>query len=576
MQKQSLQPHKKCNKPQGELTYQCFVSKYRSPDDPLPTKHGKSTKIYVNSNPQSDGLELADTDPNVNETNDSQQEKNPNNILNNHDLNSVIAEATPNPSPRTRSRQNWIKLKERVKQNSQSESICSDKTDSSNEGESEDKKSKKKRFSLNLFSGKNIIEKALGKDGSTRKKKTKEKPDSEIKVFGNNNNTGKKKKKEITDNESKLSDQADIDSDASDFTSASSVTSQTTDTDITLKDKSAVKFYYDSELSDVEEKDQTISSDNNIDIVLESKDQDTGVPDESINVNTETADNIILNDSSEQTEDKSEKKSDLADKNPEGAEPIQTSTEENKSKRKRKFGLGFLSKSSQDVSESEKAKSKSSETDQQSEKQKKRLSLTFLGVGAEQTEEGSKIICCTPNRVPVDEAKKLCIEGFNLGNNKDEILSLKVAGCDCLDTVEFESSSKIYCTTHFQFEGHTGPIEIITKRGGRGVLEDGFTFFDEMEAFTPTSPKYIAKDVDQLDFKNVKGSEEGKVSPEKASAANHTGFSQREIQVRTEILHGPQPAKKCLWTCAKCADSDHPAQVQSIIRAFALHSYNLN
>ena len=34
---------------------------------------------------------------------------------------------------------------------------------------------------------------------------------------------------------------------------------------------------------------------------------------------------------------------------------------------------------------------------------------------------------------------------------------------------------------------------------------------------------------------------------------------------------GPCHAKTCLRTCTQCADSDHPAQ--SIIRAFALHSY---
>ena len=34
-------------------------------------------------------------------------------------------------------------------------------------------------------------------------------------------------------------------------------------------------------------------------------------------------------------------------------------------------------------------------------------------------------------------------------------------------------------------------------------------------------------------------------------------------------------AKKCIRTCAKCADSDHPAHAQSIIRAFVLNSYNL-
>ena len=32
---------------------------------------------------------------------------------------------------------------------------------------------------------------------------------------------------------------------------------------------------------------------------------------------------------------------------------------------------------------------------------------------------------------------------------------------------------------------------------------------------------------------------------------------------------------KCLQTCTKCADSDHPAHAQSIIRVFTLDSYIL-
>ena len=37
----------------------------------------------------------------------------------------------------------------------------------------------------------------------------------------------------------------------------------------------------------------------------------------------------------------------------------------------------------------------------------------------------------------------------------------------------------------------------------------------------------------------------------------------------------PCQAKKCLWTCAKCAASDHSAHAPSIIQAFVLHSYIL-
>ena len=45
---------------------------------------------------------------------------------------------------------------------------------------------------------------------------------------------------------------------------------------------------------------------------------------------------------------------------------------------------------------------------------------------------------------------------------------------------------------------------------------------------------------------------------------------------KTEPLQiGSRQAKKCLRTCAKCSASDHPAHAQSIIRAFAVHSYIL-
>ena len=42
-----------------------------------------------------------------------------------------------------------------------------------------------------------------------------------------------------------------------------------------------------------------------------------------------------------------------------------------------------------------------------------------------------------------------------------------------------------------------------------------------------------------------------------------------------KISYGSRQAKKCLRKCTKCADSDHPASAQSIIRAFTLHLYTL-
>ena len=45
--------------------------------------------------------------------------------------------------------------------------------------------------------------------------------------------------------------------------------------------------------------------------------------------------------------------------------------------------------------------------------------------------------------------------------------------------------------------------------------------------------------------------------------------------MRWNFLYRPLQMKKCLWTCAKWADSDHPVHAQSITMAFALLLYNL-
>ena len=43
----------------------------------------------------------------------------------------------------------------------------------------------------------------------------------------------------------------------------------------------------------------------------------------------------------------------------------------------------------------------------------------------------------------------------------------------------------------------------------------------------------------------------------------------------TKTPYGPRQAIKCLRTCAKCTDSDHPAHAQTNMRTIALHSYIL-
>ena len=62
--------------------------------------------------------------------------------------------------------------------------------------------------------------------------------------------------------------------------------------------------------------------------------------------------------------------------------------------------------------------------------------------------------------------------------------------------------------------------------------------------------------------------------------AASAGLRQRvfdRFMIKTYIIFlrlsfGPRQAKRCLRTCATCADSDHPAPAQSITRAFVLSS----
>lgn len=116
-------------------------------------------------------------------------------------------------------------------------------------------------------------------------------------------------------------------------------------------------------------------------------------------------------------------------------------------------------------------------------KNKRKFSLNFLSVSNDLDNVGKdpEINKCMPNRGPVDQPTRLCIDGSNLGIGKSDILSLKVAGCDCTDTIEFESSNRIYCTTHF-WKVCSGPVEIDTISGGIGVLKSGFTFYEVLDA----------------------------------------------------------------------------------------------
>lgn len=148
----------------------------------------------------------------------------------------------------------------------------------------------------------------------------------------------------------------------------------------------------------------------------------------------------------------------------------------------------------------------SKKSNSKKDKNKRKFSLSFLSVSNDLDRAGGdpEIMSCTPNSGPIDHPTRLTIEGRNLGVGKSDILSLKVAGCDCTDTVEFESSSLIYCTTHFWKVGK-GAVIIDTVSGGIGTLHSGFSFYEEVDANDNTNTNPFENEVDDNEVDTAKG-----------------------------------------------------------------------
>lgn len=546
MHKQALQPHKKCRKPHGELTYQCFVSKHQDTKDPLlenetiETENAKKKKkfrlsfegeklekidegdtysddladveqidledLIKNAQPEkkADAIENSpDSDPHdqTNENKNNDNIENGLNVPSDNELDYEVANAketlskaddTHKSSFKIKPKLSKKKQKERAKLDSQSDSITSDQTENVTSDQSEKepdaqdiayKKGKKKRFSLKFLRRKKLLDqtkKALGKD-STADQNTE------------NQNHDKAGPDETFENDTKYLEEVDKHSEKSDIASVSSENSQPVENE-NNKEPEDVKIVYTEEHSDAEEKNKDITDDDNGDLNLENRDDNIndGIQDNVGNYE-QTDDQVVLSGINIDSGDKKEIVTELADIN---SSPLsKTEADGNKSKTKKRFSVKFLSGGSDKTDKSvEEGNAKApytgvSPSQSTPDKDKSKWKLPFLG--SDKEEKQPEITKCTPNKGPVDEPTRVCLEGFNLGTGKSDITSLKVAGCDCLDTVEFESPQMIYCKTHFQFESHTGPVEIITKSGGQGILLDGFTFFDEMDAYTPKSPKSV-------------------------------------------------------------------------------------
>lgn len=104
-----------------------------------------------------------------------------------------------------------------------------------------------------------------------------------------------------------------------------------------------------------------------------------------------------------------------------------------------------------------------------------------------------------PNMATVHGGTRLCIEGRNLGLGKSDIMEFLLCGSDLLDTIEFESDSRIYITTKPNTPGK-GDLWIETVSGGQNVIKSVFTFVDRtgsLERQPPPSPTVIPPSPDR-------------------------------------------------------------------------------
>ncbi|XP_041364819.1 uncharacterized protein LOC121380111 [Gigantopelta aegis] len=102
-----------------------------------------------------------------------------------------------------------------------------------------------------------------------------------------------------------------------------------------------------------------------------------------------------------------------------------------------------------------------------------------INANMDDTGEAPIINCITPNVVGIEGGTRLVIDGKNLGLGKSDIVELILCGCDLLDSVEFESSSRIYCTTKATTSAGKGDLWLETISGGQIVLKNVFTLVDK-------------------------------------------------------------------------------------------------
>ena len=175
---------------------------------------------------------------------------------------------------------------------------------------------------------------------------------------------------------------------------------------------------------------------------------------------------------------------------------IQQQQKKEDKEERRKSTLGFfnkkLSKSIHDIFSLGKLGGNKDDEDDSQDKPNNKGRTTSMGTGLESSgRSGCEIPVVThivPNMGSVHGGTRLCLEGRNLGLGKSDIMELSLCESDLLDSIEFESDSRIYVTTKATSAGK-GDLWIETVSGGQNVIKNVFTFVDRSSSTTPTAEK---------------------------------------------------------------------------------------
>lgn len=102
-----------------------------------------------------------------------------------------------------------------------------------------------------------------------------------------------------------------------------------------------------------------------------------------------------------------------------------------------------------------------------------------IGIGMDSAGKCPVITSVTPSCGLIEGGTKVTIEGKNLGMSKADIVDLTICECECVDSVVWESSNRIYCTTKPSLAG-IGNVEIETESGGIGCLRQAYSYVEEL------------------------------------------------------------------------------------------------